>query len=528
MSKLKQKVKEAIAAAFSGILIRSYEHEDATREIAEACKEQGWTLLTWDAEFGTRQPNTSGGLETIVGDTAPWTALQTLRSVKTDDDSRAILVMRNVHPLVSDTTSGRILNPGLLQALQHTIEVGAADGKHVVVLSYDTIAIPIELEKMLYVLDHDLPDPGELWELLRNVEENEDNLPAKDSPEGQLLIDAAAGLTRLEASGAFAMSLARHQRIRPDTLWELKSNMLKKMGLLELVKPKTGFDMLGGLNHLKEFTLRSIQSPHKSKAVRSKGVLVIGLPGTGKSAFAKALGKETGLPVVLMDIGSLMGRYIGQTEERTRRALRTIDAMAPCILFVDELEKAMAGAGGGSNDSGVSDRMFGTFLTWLNDHETEVFTVGTCNDIRRLMAASQGAFSRAERFDGVFFVDLPSREQKDQIWDIWVANYRKHGLTDAQSEDRPDDAEWTGAEISACCRQATLHGLSLVDAAALVVPVAKTASEQIDALKEWAHHRCLSADYRGTFDKNGPRKMLRPDEIQTAAARPRRKVTRGG
>ena len=171
-------------------------------------------------------------------------------------------------------------------------------------------------------------------------------------------------------------------------------------------------------------------------------------PGCGKSEFCKALGKEVGRPVLQLDVGSLMGSLVGQSEERTRQALQIIDAMAPCVLMIDEAEKAFSGVGGsGSNDSGVSSRMFGTFLSWLNDHESDVFVVCTSNDASKLPPE----FSRSERFDGVFFVDLPGRQQKDTIWSLYLE------LFSLDPEQRkPADENWTGAEIRACCRLAAL------------------------------------------------------------------------
>jgi SpoVK/Ycf46/Vps4 family AAA+-type ATPase len=130
-------------------------------------------------------------------------------------------------------------------------------------------------------------------------------------------------------------------------------------------------------------------------------VLLLGVPGTGKSAFAKALGKETGRPTLVLDVGALMGSLVGQTEQNARRALQIADAMAPCILFIDELEKALSGAAGsGQNDSGVSSRMLGTLLSWMNDHTSNVYLIATCNDISRMAPE----LSRAERFDGIVFL----------------------------------------------------------------------------------------------------------------------------
>jgi len=165
--------------------------------------------------------------------------------------------------------------------------------------------------------------------------------------------------------------------------------------------------------------------------------------------------------------------------------------MAPCILYCDEIENALSGVGSsGQSDSGVSARMLGSLLTWLNDHTTDVYFVGTCNDISKLPPE----FSRAERFDGVFFVDLPGAAEQQEIWQMYR---RQFGPSNKQP--LPVHTDWTGAEIRACCRLASLLDLSLVDAAKNIVPVAVTAVESVQRLRMWANGRCLSADSPGIY-----------------------------
>ena len=157
---------------------------------------------------------------------------------------------------------------------------------------------------------------------------------------------------------------------------------------------------------------------------------------------------------------------------------------------MDEVEKALNGSTGGSNDSGVAARLFGTLLTWMNDHTSDVFLVATCNDVSRLPPE----FSRAERFDGVFFLDLPNREQRDAIWKIHMEH-----LGVAATQRRPADDQWTGAEIKACCRLAALLDVPLTEAAHNIVPIAVTARDSVEKLRSWAGGRCLSADQSGVF-----------------------------
>ena len=188
-------------------------------------------------------------------------------------------------------------------------------------------------------------------------------------------------------------------------------------------------------------------------------------------------------------------------------ALRIAEAMAPCILFVDEIDKGLSGvASSGQTDSGVSSRMFGTFLTWLNDHDSDVFVLATSNDVTKLPPE----FSRAERFDGIFFLDLPGTSEKQAIWDMYRSQFELD-----RDQKLPEDEQWTGAEIRACCRLAALLDVPLREAARQIVPVAVTASESVERLRTWATGRCLSAEQPGLYSRS-----------TTATDGPRRKVAR--
>lgn len=484
-SALQRQLREYVNAGFSGIYIQTQEPDEALREIRSDLDVAHWAAFTFDLDHGSAPLGSDAG-DNVADPIGALKKLATRRAPSTD--GAVLLLLPNFHRMLGD--------PAVVQTMHRAITKGKADRKFVVILA-PVVALPPELEKAFVVIQHELPNREALLKVLEGVADEED-IPADDDELSRLL-DAAAGLTRYEAEGAFSLSLARYGKLDVSVLWELKANMLKKTGTLELHRGNESFADLGGLDALKAFCSKALAS--SSGKARPRGVLLTGVAGGGKSAFAKALGNETKRPTVTLDFGSLMGGLVGQTEENTRRALEAVDAMAPCILFCDEIEKGLSGSMGGANgDSGVSSRMLGTLLTWLNDHTSDVFFVGTCNDMTRLSQVSAGAFTRAERFDGIFFIDLPSPEQREVIWEMYVKAF---GLENDTTGDDVLDINWTGAEIKSCCRLASLLGVPLIEAAKNVVPVAVTSQETINALRYWANGRVLDASKSGIFVDNG-------------------------
>jgi hypothetical protein len=492
---LAERLAEYVRACFTGLWVRTSEPDDALRELAALCRREGWALAAWDVDRGLAVAGRTDG-PAVPGAADPLAAVRALGALASPDGT-AVLALRNFHRLLGSVE--------IVQALDTRLAAGKHDRTFVVVLA-PVVQVPVELEKLFVVIDHDLPGREQLEAIARGVATEPGELPEGDGLIA--LLDAAAGLTRVEAENAFSLSLVRHGRLAPDVLWELKGQALKKSGLLTLHKGGETFADLGGLEALKRFCARALR-PGGGRMARPRGVLLLGPPGSGKSAFCRALGAETGRPTLVLDVGALMGSLVGETERRVREALRALDAMAPCVAFVDEVEKALAGVqSSGQTDSGVSARLFGTLLTYLSDHETDVFVVATSNDVSRLPPE----FSRSERFDAIYFLDLPGRAEKDAIWRLYRERY---GLDPDQR--LPRDTDWTGAEIKSCCRLAALLDVPLAEAATNIVPVAVTAGESVERLRQWAGGRCLSADRPGVYARGAE-----------AALGPGRNVRRGG
>ena len=473
---------ELIAAAFPGVVVTSDEPEEVLRDLARLCGERNWNLATWTADGGEDGP------------ADPLAAVKALPQ-SGDGETPSVLAMVHAHRYFQSAE--------LLAAVRTSLSAGKTRRTHLVLVQPST-ELPPELRRDFAVVDAPLPSRDDLDAVARGVATESGELPEELHP----VLDAAAGLTRGEAENAFALSLVRHGRLDPDPLWEMKAKQLAAGGPLALHRGGAGFAALGGLEALKEFCRSALTA--SSGDAEPRGVLCLGVPGTGKSAFAKALGAEVGRPTLTLDVGALMGGLVGQTEGNTRRALAAVEAMAPVVLFVDEVEKALSGTSGGGQDSGVGTRMLGTLLSWFADRPPGVFVVCTANDASRLPPE----LTRSGRFDATFFLDLPGHEQRAGIW----GTYRERYGIDADDPPAADDG-WTGAEIESCCRLAALLGVPLSEAAAYVVPVSESGRESLNKLRRWASGRCLDAETGGVF---------RPRDRQQDGGddRPRRRTQR--
>jgi hypothetical protein len=480
---LSERFTEIVRAGFAGVYVVTHEPEEAIATLSKQASQHAWTFAVWDVDAGLQ----------CAG--SPATAVDPLAAVRAagamaKPEQTAVLVLRNFHRFLSGVD--------VVQAVERQLARGKAEGVVLVALA-PVVQLPVELERSFLVLDHELPSADEL----RAIAEGLDNrVGAATGDAMDRLVDAASGLTRTEAENAFALSLVRKDGFDPEIVWEIKAQTLAKGGAVQLHRGGDAFRNLGGLDGLKNFCHRLL-SQRLTKPERPKGILLLGVPGTGKSALAKALGNETGRPTLSLDVGALMGSLVGQTEQNVRRALKTIDAMAPCVCFVDEIEKGLAGAQGSQGDSGVAARLFGTLLTWLSDHESDVFFVATSNDVSRLPPE----FARAERFDALFFLDLPGRQQKDDVWNMYGVAFG------VDVTKKPDDDRWTPAEIRACCRLASLLDVAVTDAAKHIVPVASTGAESVAKLRQWASGRCLDAETGELFraQSTAQRRRMPPD-----------------
>jgi|Deesub1362B_J571_1020462.scaffolds.fasta_scaffold00101_58 hypothetical protein len=479
-----REILDYVKAVYPTLYIVSAEEARIASLLETIARELKMNFKTWTVTEGFSDGGEGNGVGNVSNVIDPATAI-----LAAADFENTIVAFINFHFFLSD--------PTVIQTIKDAIPLCKTNGTTLAFVSARP-AIPTELEKDLTVVHWDLPRENELAEVLRKFAED-NNITLSDE-DIQMITKAGLGLTIAEFENALALSLVKTKTLNPTVVRDQKAQLVAKTPALRFSTFKGDFSTLAGLENLKNFAKRIVESG------KGRGILVLGVPGTGKSHFAQCLGNETNRPTLMLDFGLLMSSYVGETEQRTKEALDIADAMAPCVLFIDEIEKGLAGVSRGAyvGDSGVSQRQGGIFLKWLQDHDSDVFVVATCNDISKLPPE----YLRAERWDAVFFVDLPNEQERAAIFEI----YRKYyGLADEQVDvDVLKLTEnWTGAEIRSLCRLASALNAKLSEASTYIKPVYHVMQEEIEKLREWAKHRAVPASSTAAKTVTTRRKIRR-------------------
>lgn len=471
------------------------EEARAERIIIEAAAAAGYAPIAWDCASGV---NTLDGRVVDPAATDPAQALSMVRDVET----RRVWVMRDLTAWLRDPTVTRAL-----RNLCRTLPGAQRDKARAVVVVSPSAEVPPELQGHAIVLDVPLPDRTEVAALLdAAIEALPDDVRATAAPNGtrDAAIDAALGLTAEEAQSTFARSIITMRRIDPATVASEKRRVIARERVLEWFDPlAAGLDGIGGLGALKQWLTqrRAAFTPcAREYGLRApKGVLLVGVPGCGKSLSAKAVAAAWQMPLLRLDMGALKSKWVGESEGNIRKALKVAETVAPAILWLDEIEKALGGATQGAADGGVSSDALGAILQWMQDRAGSVFVVATANDV----SALPPELMRKGRFDEVFFVDLPTGAERA---DIVGAVLRDHGQrSDALDAAAIADAtpDFTGAELAALLPDAMFAAFAdgkravttddVLRTARATVPLARTAADKVKALREWSRGRARPA-----------------------------------
>lgn len=503
------------------VLISTVEEVEASELVVSAALKLSRPIRRWSVMAGLVEGAFAEDHNYQHESAKPEVALHELREHGADD----VIILND---LISHLES-----PVLLRGLREVLHQCQRHGSTIVLIDHSA-ELPAVLRQQALTFEVTLPDRKELERIAHKTvgslhDANRTRARIKQSAFSQV-IDTLRGLSRRQAKqlvSAVALEDGVFDASSVERLTTLKSELLYSDGLLEVVSTSKGLESLGGFNHFKTWIQKRHPARATADAPAARGALLLGVPGAGKSHSVRAVAHEWSLPLLRLDAGSLYDAFIGQSEQRLRNTLAQANAMAPCVLWIDEIEKAFASAASRSVDGGLSQRMFGYLLTWLQDHSAPVFTLATANDIQALPAE----LLRKGRFDQIFFVDLPDQAVRQQLLQIHGDAYG-YIWTDNELEQLASACDGcTGAEIQQALLSAKIdhrdtsterdetakHGIdvdddsqshdqttehqsvdspsvgAVIEAFSASPPLSVTMAEHIDALRQWSVGRCVPA-----------------------------------
>jgi MoxR-like ATPase len=477
----------------------------------QAAAAAGYIGYSWDCAAGvcdiSGKPQRNLG-SADIGDTL---SLISNRSTTTTNPERNLWIMRDLPPWISGTIG--ITTVRQLRNLARSLPgVPRTTAQAIVILSPNS-EVPAELSGHATVIDWPLPDRAEITTILDvAIDSLPDDIKKDAAPNGvrEEAIDAAVGLSGEEAQACYARSLVQLRRIDPGVVSREKKRVIARERVLEWFDPiPGGLEAVGGLDVLKSW-LVSRKLAYSADAREyglpaPKGALLVGISGCGKSLTAKAIATAWNVPLLRVDLGALKSKFVGESEQNLRKAFGVIEAIGRCVVWVDEIEKALAGATQGAADGGVSSDALGAILSWMQERQGSAFVIATANDISSLPPE----LLRKGRFDEIWWVDLPNEKERR---DILAAALRAHGRDGKELHitTLPEVAEivaategFTGSEIAALIPDALFAAFAddkreietddILDAAKTVVPLSKTMAEKIEKMRAWAEGRARKA-----------------------------------
>lgn len=497
---MRKELETYIRARYPLLWIVTSEEERALAELEKLAIDLRRRLLLWSATSGETNPALPSAQDRTKRD-----PLAMLGSIDEAEDP-AIYALRDFHPFLKDV--------GVRRRLRE-VAFGLQKSQKTVLLLGPVLDIPPELEKEITVVDFALPSAEELKSLLAEIESSTRQHGQIDVDlnrrERDRLVRACQGLTVSEASNAVAKAIieagGRLDGQAVEAVAAEKQQIIRKSGLLEYYAGSERLDDVGGLATLKEWLRKRVRAFSESARAfglpEPKGILLVGVQGCGKSLVAKSVANGWRLPLLRLDVGRLFSSLVGSSEENLRNAIRTAESIAPVVLWVDEIEKGFSGIGSSNvSDAGTSARVFGSFITWLQEKQAPVFVIATANRVDQLPPE----LVRKGRFDEIFFVDLPDVQERTDIWRIHLLKRNR----DPQAFDLSTLAMASDGLSGAEIEQALIDGLyeafdrnrplameDLLLVLQQTVPLSTMMQEEIQALRNWAQQRARPASGSG-------------------------------
>jgi SpoVK/Ycf46/Vps4 family AAA+-type ATPase len=522
MDKVLERLKVLIESSTPIVVMETVEEVRAVRMVRAACSALNlaafeWTIASGLARCGT---NSTSAIEAGAFDPSGY------RSGQVNDlaeSAKAIYDSREPAKMLANLEGISIEAAFILKDLQRHMEdpvvvrrlrdVGQkfATNRRTVILTAPKISIPPELASLVEFLELPLPDRQRLRqiidEVLVRVSKTHTLQRRLESAGIEAMAESLRGLTEEEAERAISQALVARYALCPETVTdvlEAKKALLKRSEMLDFVEASDTLANVGGLDNLKRFLAQRRGSWEEQARAFGldppRGVIILGVQGCGKSMCARAIAGEWKLPLVKFDTAAVYDKYIGETEKRIQKVFQVAEGLAPCVLWIDELEKVFAGSGpdSASADAGVSSRLLASFLSWMQDRKAPVFVAATCNNVNALPPE----LIRKGRFDELFFVDLPSQAERRQIFGIQLSKRNRNPADFTVDQIAAVARGFSGAEIESVVQTALYSAYSqkqqlatphLLEAIQSTVPLSTTRAEEIEALREWARQRAVPA-----------------------------------
>jgi len=482
-----------IDSQYPVICIETHEENRAEELLIRICRRMRLPFFHWAATQGLTR---SGEPQPAFNTGTAMEALNFISSSSLD----AVYLLKDLHRHLED--------PLLVRKLRDICQCFRRKRKSLV-LTAPSFTLPPELSTEVIFYELSLPSTEELMELVRRVVREISKLRkisvTMDSTTGRKLVQNLKGLTLNEAERVLTRAIVHDGRLSAEDLpliLNVKKQKISQSGLIEFFPRQETFDGIGGLKNLKQWL--GIRKGAFSEDAKSfgieppRGVLLLGVQGCGKSLMAKAIAQEWELPLLRLDTGSLYSKFIGETETNVREAIRLAESMAPVVLWIDEIEKAFTPSVGSDADGGVSARLLGTFLSWMQEKKAPVFIVATANSIQALPPE----LLRKGRFDEIFFMDLPRREERAEIFRLHLRR-RKRDPSCFDLDALAGASEgFSGAEIeqglvsalyAAFSARHELRTECILQELVNTRPLSLVMKEQIDQMRAWASGRTVPA-----------------------------------
>jgi AAA+ superfamily predicted ATPase len=504
------------------VVVETVEEVHAVRLVRAACSSLNLAVFEWSIASGLSRCGNDGG-NALLSDGTVYAGPSGTGHDPTDIAAKAIYnsrepvqVLGNLEGISVDAAfilkdfHRHMDDPVVVRRLR---DVGQkfSQNRRTVIITAPSIVIPPELASLVEFLKLPLPDRQRLRqiidEMIVRVGKTRTLRRNLDSAGLDAMADNLRGLSEEEAERAVSQALVTRYGLTPEIVTDVlqaKKELLRRSEMLDFVEVSDTLSAVGGLENLKTW-LAQRQGTWEDAAREfglepPRGVIILGVQGCGKSMCARAIAGEWKIPLVKFDTAAIFDKYIGETEKRIQKVFQVAEGLAPCVLWIDELEKVFAGSGAdsASSDAGVSSRLLGAFLSWMQDRKAPVFVAATCNNV----SALPPELIRKGRFDELFFVDLPNPAERKQIFAIQLTKRKRNPLDFDLDLAASAARGYSGAEIEASIQAAlyavfssrrTLTTQSLVEAMQATVPLSTTRAEEIEALRDWASKRAVRA-----------------------------------